>query len=178
MAALVATFAAVGTVGIGVLMTPLFTRQGMRQWAERIPGIGATLVKLIYAAAAYRTHRTYLFAAIFAACCTHTLLVTSLWLIGRGLPLDAPSFGGTFLVGPMSLCAGAIPLTPSGLGTFEAAMEKLYRMVGCYAGVGASVAITYRAMTYVMAGVGGLYYIAARKQVRQVLHEAEVAEAT
>jgi hypothetical protein len=173
MATLIAIFAAVGTLGIGVLMTPVFTRPRMREAAGRVPGIGATLVKLIDAAAAYRSHRTYLFAAIFAACCTHTLLVTAIWLTGRGLPLDAPNLGATFLVGPMSLTAGAIPLTPSGLGTFEAAMEELYRLVGSSAGVGASVAITYRAMTYVMAGVGAIYYISARKSVRSVLDANE-----
>jgi uncharacterized protein (TIRG00374 family) len=173
MAVLVATFAAVGTVGIGLLMTPAFTGPRIRRLAEKAPGIGGTLARLIDAAAAYRSRRRYLFAAIAVACCTHTLLVTSIWLIGRGLPLDAPDFGTTFLVGPMSLCAGAVPLTPSGLGTFEAAMEELYRQVGCGRGVGASVAITYRAMTYVMAAIGAVYYLNARKAVSRVLHEAE-----
>jgi uncharacterized membrane protein YbhN (UPF0104 family) len=102
--------------------------------------------------------------------------VTSIWLIGQGLPVDAPDLGATFLVGPLSLCAGAVPLTPSGLGTQEAAMEEFFQVVGSAPGVGASVAITYRAMTYVMAGIGGLYYLNARKTVSRVLREAEELE--
>jgi len=35
------------------------------------------------------------------------------------------------------------------------------------------VALTYRVMTYVMAGVGGLYYVTARKSIDLALHEAE-----
>jgi glycosyltransferase 2 family protein len=173
MAVLVAAFAVIGTVGIGLLMTPWFTGPTVRGLAERVPAVGGTLARLIDAAAAYRSRRRYLFASILVACCTHTLLVTSIWLIGRGLPLEAPDFGTTFLVGPMSLCAGAIPLTPSGLGTFEAAMEKLFQLVGAATGVGTSVAITYRAMTYIMAGIGAIYYMSARKQVSTVMHEAE-----
>jgi uncharacterized protein (TIRG00374 family) len=176
LALVVAAFAVVGTVGILLLMTPAFTGPKMREWAAGFPAIGGTLARLIDAAAAYRDRRGYLFAAILVACCTHTLLVTAIWLIGQGLPVDAPDFGTTFLVGPMSLCAGAIPLTPSGLGTFEAAMEELYRLVGCTPGTGASVAITYRAMTYVMAALGAVYYLNARKTVKEVLHEAEVEE--
>ena len=176
LAMVVAAFAGIGTLGIALLMTPAFTGPRVREFAARFPGIGGTLARLIDAAAAYRSRRRYLFAAILAACCTHTLLVTAIWLIGRGLPVDAPNLGTTFLVGPLSLCASAIPLTPSGLGTFEAAMEELYRLVGCAAGTGASVAITYRAMTYVMAMLGAVYYLNARKTVSAVLHEAEELE--
>jgi uncharacterized protein (TIRG00374 family) len=175
MATLVAALAALGTVGIALLMAPAFTGRKVQEAAARLPA-GGTLARLIEAAAAYRSHRRYLFAAIGIACSTHTLLVTAIWLIGKGLPLAAPDLGATFLVGPMSLCAGAIPLTPSGLGTFEAAMEELYQVVNSDRGVGASVAITFRAMTYVMAGIGALYYLSARKTVRRVLHEAEVME--
>jgi uncharacterized protein (TIRG00374 family) len=176
MAGLVAMFAVIGTLGIVLLMMPAFTGPRVREFAASVPGVGHTLARLIDAAAAYRNRRRYLFLAILVACCTHTLLVTAIWLTGRGLPLKAPDFGTTFLVGPMSLCAGAIPLTPSGLGTFEAAMEELYQLVGSAEGVGASVAITYRAMTYVMATLGAVYYLNARKSVKRMLHEAEELE--
>jgi uncharacterized membrane protein YbhN (UPF0104 family) len=114
-----------------------------------------------------------LFAAIAIACCTHVSLVLAMWLIGQGLPVAAPTLAATFLIGPLSLCAGAIPLTPAGLGTFEAAMNQLYTAVGSRTGDGLLVAICYRAMTYVVAGIGAAYYVSARKKVREVLEEAE-----
>jgi glycosyltransferase 2 family protein len=172
--ALVTTLLAVGTVGIALLMTPALTGPKVQQWAAKIPVVGHTLSRLIAAAACYRDRREYLFLAIGCACCTHTLLVLAIWSIGQGLPMAAPSLATTFLVGPMSLAAGALPLTPSGLGTFEAAMDALYHAVGAQEGDGLMVALAYRMMTYVMAGLGAVYYLNARKTVGRVMHEAEV----
>jgi uncharacterized protein (TIRG00374 family) len=171
--ALVTTLLVVGTVGIALLMTPALTGPKIRDWAAGWPVIGRTVARLIEAAAAYRHRREYLFFAIGCACCTHTLLVLALWSIGQGLPITAPSLATTFLVGPMSLAAGALPLTPSGLGTFEAAMDQLYVLVGSQDGDGLMVALAYRMMTYVMAGLGAVYYLNARKAVSRAMHEAE-----
>ena len=140
---------------------------------EQIPGVGHTLGRLVAAAGAYRSRRRNLFAAIGIACCTHTLFVIAAWSVARGLPVKAPSFSAMFLVGPLSLAAGALPLTPSGLGTFELAMDKLFVAVGGDEGDGALVAITYRVMTYVMAGLGAAYYLTSRAKVQRVLDEAE-----
>ncbi|BBO32904.1 lysylphosphatidylglycerol synthase transmembrane domain-containing protein [Lacipirellula parvula] len=174
--ALVLTLAVIGTVGIALLMTPALTGPWLRERLRKIPGVGSTLVRLFGAADAYRHERRYLFAAIGVACCTHLSLVAAIWLIGQGLPIKAPTLAATFLVGPLSLCAGAIPLTPAGLGTFEAAMDQLYQAVGSQQGDGLLAAICYRAMTYVVAGIGATFYVTARKKVREVLEEAEAEE--
>ena len=173
---LVVTLAIVGTVGVALLMTPALTGPRMREWLKKIPLAGSTLARLFGAADAYRHERRYLFAAIGIACCTHVSLVTAIWLISQGLPVTAPTLAATFLVGPLSLCAGAIPLTPAGLGTFEAAMNQLFTAVGSRAGDGLLVAICYRAMTYVVAGIGAIYYVSSRKKVREALDEAEAEE--
>lgn len=170
---LVLTLAVVGTIAIGLLMTPALTGPRVRMRLETIPLAGKTLARLFGAADAYRHERRYLFAAIAIACCTHVSLVTAMWLISHGLPVTAPTLAAIFLVGPLSLCAGALPLTPAGLGTFEAAMNQLFEAVGSPAGDGLLVAICFRVMTYVVAGIGAAYYLAARKQVRQELEEVE-----
>jgi glycosyltransferase 2 family protein len=170
-------FALVGTAGVGMLMLPAFTGPLVRNWASRLPIVGHTVARLIDAAAAYRHRRRYLFAGIVIACMTHLLLVTSIWLIGHGLPVKAPGLATTFVIGPLSLAAGALPITPSGLGIFEAALGQLYKAVGLAEADGYLVGLTSRVMTYVMAAVGGLYYLSARRQVAEVLHEAdEVAD--
>jgi uncharacterized protein (TIRG00374 family) len=169
----VAALAACGVVGIAMLMIPALTGPTAKNLAKRVPGVGGTLERLIDAAAAYRHHRRYLFAGILFGCCTHTLFVAAIWCIGRGLPFEAPPLSTVFVVGPLALAAGAIPLVPGGLGTFEATMDYLYGSVGCKKGVGLMVAITFRAMTYVMAGIGAIYYLNARRAMAQVLHEAE-----
>jgi uncharacterized protein (TIRG00374 family) len=172
----VAVLAVLGTLGVLLLMVPAVTGPRVADILGQAPVVGPTLVRLVAAAAAYRHERRYLFCAIVIAVCTHTTLVLSIWSIGRGLPVHAPSLPVTFLVGPMSLCAGAIPLTPGGLGTFEGAMDKLYEAVGSHPGDGLLVAITYRLMTYVMAAAGAVFYLRSRATVDQILHEAEELE--
>lgn len=169
----VLTLAAIGTLGVGLLMTPTLTGPHVRTMLEKIPLAGRTLARLFGAADAYRHERRYLFAAIGIACCTHLSLVAAIWLISHGLPVVAPTLAAIFLIGPLSLCAGAIPMTPAGLGTFEAAMNQLFTAVGSRPGDGLLVAICYRVMTYVVAGIGAAYYLSARKQVREELEEAE-----
>jgi uncharacterized protein (TIRG00374 family) len=173
---LVGVLAIIGTIGVGLLMVPAITGPRVAGWLAGVPMIGHTLVRLLGAAAAYRHERRYLFAAIFIAACTHTTLVLAIWSVGLGLPVNAPALPTTFLVGPMSLCAGAIPLTPGGLGTFEAAMDKLYELVGAAPGDGLLVALTYRVMTYVMAAAGAVFYLRSRKTINQTMHEAEDLE--
>jgi uncharacterized membrane protein YbhN (UPF0104 family) len=91
--------------------------------------------------------------------------------------VKAPNLHTMFVIGPLSLAAGAIPITPSGLGVFEAALGQLYRAVGLAEGDGYLVGLTSRVMTYVMAAVGAVYYLNARRAVKEVLHEAdEVAD--
>lgn len=163
----------VGTVALVWLMTPWAAGPQVRRAVSRVPLVGGTLARLVDAAAAYRDHRRYLFAALAVACCTHSLLVTAFWLISHGLPVRPLDFGTTLLIGPMSLVAGAIPLTPSGLGVFETAFAQLFQTIGGTLGEGSMVAITYRAMTYVMAAVGATYYVLAHGRIAKEMHDAE-----
>jgi uncharacterized protein (TIRG00374 family) len=173
LAQFVVVCAAIGAVGVGLLMTSAFTGPWAKSQAERVPGIAVTLDRLIDAAGAYRHQRRYLFAGILLGCVTHTLFVVAIWFIGRGLPIEEPPLLAVFVVGPMSLATGALPFTPGGLGTFETAMDELYRAAGADPGAGFLVAIAYRAMVYVMAAFGGIYYLRARRTVSAAIHDAE-----
>jgi uncharacterized protein (TIRG00374 family) len=165
--------AIVGTIGIALLMTPIFTSSKVEEIFGRLPLVGSIARRLVAAAAAYRSERRYLFAGILLSCCTHTIFVTSFWCIAQGLPVTSPPLTKMFIIGPMSLAAGALPLTPGGLGVFEAALDRLFTEVGSRPGDGFLVGLTYRVMTYVMAAVGAVYYVAARRTVIEVMHEAD-----
>jgi glycosyltransferase 2 family protein len=165
--------AVIGTVGIGLLMVPAFTGPAMRGFVARLPAIGGTLGRLVDAGAAYRRHKSRLFAAILIGCCTHVLFALAFWNITRGLPLAKPALAEMFVVTPLSMAAGTIPLTPSGLGIAEGAAGKLFQSAGYPEGDGFLVGLTFRVMTYVMAGLGGVYYARARRTMGDVLQEAE-----
>lgn len=162
-----------GTLGVAFALSPLATGSHARALADRLPLIGPTVTRLIEAADVYRSRRIYLLAGFVLALCTHCLLISAFWFISRGLPVDGPSFAQNASIVPVGLVAGALPLTPGGLGALEGGMEFLYSSIGAGKGDGTLVALAYRAMTYVFAGAGAFYYFSARRNVEQLMHEAE-----
>jgi len=173
IASLIRFAALLGTVSVVSLMFPGTTGKRVQKLFARLPLVGETCVHLIQAASAYRHHRRILFSAIAIAIVTHCLLVSAFWAIERGLPVQAATFRQNLVLVPTSLLAGVIPATPSGLGTMEAAVELLYRATGASAGDGTMVALAYRVATLVMASVGAIYYLTARKRVGELIHQAD-----
>ena len=162
-----------GTLGLAFVLSPLATGKRARALADKLPVVGHTVTKLIEAADVYRSRRVYLFAGFGIAFVTHCLLITAFWSISRGLPVSGPTFVQNASIVPIGLVAGALPLTPGGLGTMEAGMETLYTMIGAGIGEGTLVALAYRSMTYVFAGIGACYYFSSKKNVTDLMHEAE-----
>lgn len=165
--------AAVGAVGFVWVMSPWATGPRVRGVADRLPVIGHTLTRLIDAAAIYHSRRGYVFAAFALAATTHSLLILAFGFTSQGLPVFRPTLYQSAAVVPPSLVAGALPLTPGGLGTMEAAVEYFYGRLGAREGDGTIVALAYRAMTYVFAALGACYYLTARKKIDVMIHEAE-----
>ena len=162
-----------GTFGLAFVFSPLATGIRARALAAALPVVGPTITRLIEAADVYRSRRSYLFAAFGLALTTHCLLITAFWCISFGLPVRGPTFAQNASIVPIGLVAGALPLTPGGLGALEGGMELLYTLVGAGKGDGTIVALAYRAMTYVFAAIGAFYYFSSRKKVDDLLHEAE-----
>ena len=177
IASVIQIAALAGTMGIGLLMLPESVDQQISQMAGRLPLVGKTLSRLTQSTLAYRHHRVPLFAAIATGVITHCLVITAFWAIERGLPVHEATFAENLLLVPTSLFAGAVPATPSGLGTMEAAFELLYRTIGAAKGDaigdGTMVALAYRVATVVMAMVGAVYYLTARGKVEEMIHEAD-----
>jgi len=168
-----------GTLGLTFVLSPLATGKRARALADRLPVIGHTVTRLIEAADVYRSRRRYLFAGFGLALTTHGLLITAFWCISHGLPVSGPTFAQNASIVPIALVAGALPLTPGGLGALEGSMELLYTSIGAGKGDGTIAALAYRAMTYLFAGIGAFYYFNARKKVDELMHDAEaLAEET
>lgn len=165
--------AAIGTLGFAWAMSPLATGRRVRAWADQVPLVGHTVTRLINATAVYHSRRLYVFAALALAAVTHAMLILAFWFISRGLPVHEPTLYQSASIVPPSLVAGALPLTPGGLGTLEAATEFFYATLNAREGDGTIVALAYRAMTYVFAALGACYYLTARRRIDVMLHEAE-----
>ena len=158
-------------------LVPGFPGRRTNEFFGRLPVIGNTMTRLIATAGIYRTRLPTLLAAIALSIGIHSLFSVTIYLIARGLPGAAPSFAEHFLIVPMSMIAGALPLTPSGLGTFEAAIGYFYGYLGAdnqvTVGNGVVVALGYRVIMVVTAMIGAGYYFASRREVAAVIDETE-----
>lgn len=165
---------AAGIVATGLLMfVPGLTGPRLTDWAETIPLVGATVARLLGAARTYRNQKPLLVRAAALSLFVDLLYVVSFFLVAHGLPFKTPSLEQHLLIVPVATMAGAIPVTPGGLGTLEAATEALYRTMPDVDDVGTIVTLAYRLTTVAVAIVGMLYYLAHRAEVRQSLAEAE-----
>jgi glycosyltransferase 2 family protein len=148
--------------------------------AGSIPVIGKTISRMLGTVQVYRCRKLMLGAAFAVSLAMALCYVTSYWLVSQGLPIRAPSWQQHLLIVPIAGIVGAVPLTPSGLGTTELAIEELYkRMPGVQvmAGDGTLVGIGRRATDIAVALIGLAFYLSNRSEVREVYAEAEqVAE--
>lgn len=173
MALVIAVGLVAGTILLGALLTPAATGSQLKSRAARLPLVGPTLERLFEAAEMYQNRRAAVYTAILFGVCTHCLLIAGIGAISNAIPIVAPEIADLVVVVPLSLFVGAIPATPGGLGTFEATMEGLYRLVGSGDGDGTLAALTYRVATYGVATVGAVYYLSSRKRIDEALHDAE-----
>ena len=161
-------------VGLAMLL-PWFTSGPHVDFLTRLPKIGGFLGSIFQAMQVYRRRRRVLWGALLITLFVHLFNVLGFFLIARSLPGDAPTLAGHFVIIPLALVAGAIPLPLAGLGALELAMEKLYVAVAsdCATGLGLIVSLAYRVITILIALVGVAFYLGRRREVAEVLHKAE-----
>jgi uncharacterized protein (TIRG00374 family) len=167
------------TVAALLLFIPALSGPRIIGWARSLPLVGSTAARLLGAVQAYRTQRRTLLAAFSISILMALGFVSSFYMCARALPVQAPTWAEHLVIVPTAGLVGAIPLTPSGLGTTELAVEELYEaMPGGNKdrrGDGTMVAITRRGTEIVVALVGLVYYATHWRKVREVYAEAEEA---
>ena len=88
-------------------------------WFQKIPTIGKTLARLAQACVVFHNRSGLATLMLLSSFCIHALIVSSGWLISRGLyahtTSDAPSLLEHFIVLPPAFLVATLPLTPGGL---------------------------------------------------------------
>ena len=166
------------TVALAVSASPGFSQGPIARWLHNLPRVGAFIERMNRASRMYYRHWAVLPFAVFMTFIAQSLYVVGIWLIARALVRDAPTLGEHFVVVPMAMITGVLPLAPNGLGTFEALMEWMYRelMAGhAIKFAGLLVSFGYRLITVLIAAVGAVIYWVSRREVSEVMQEAEVA---
>ncbi|GIW92699.1 MAG: hypothetical protein KatS3mg110_0740 [Pirellulaceae bacterium] len=155
------------TAGAVIALWPGFTNSPWWEWVASWPKVGALFGRLIEALRSYRRRLDILAVTAGMSTFGHLLNVTAFFMMARGLTPQAPGLDDHFLIVPLASVAGALPFTPAGLGTFEVAVELLYRIIPEQPTVpGVLVALVYRMITIGMATLGVLvYWISQRKKV-------------
>jgi len=163
-----------GTAALVVVLLPGWERSALMAWVYRLPKVGTVVHRLANALQVYRGKVGLLALIAGLSVTVHIVFATSMYLVAAAIFPTHPTLPDHFIILPLSLVAGALPLAPAGLGTFEAAMKILYRVVPAHpGGDGFLVALVFRVITIGIAMVGVGYYWLGRREVGELLREAE-----
>jgi len=169
--------AAASTAGLLLVLTPGVTEGRFARWVAAWPGVGAVAARALGALAIYRRRWPALVLATAMSFGVHASSTLCIFTLSRALPGEAPGLAEHFLIVPLSILAGALPLPLSGLGAMEAVMEFLYmQSPGVVRGTGLVVSLAFRAVTLVVAGIGLVYYLGNRAQVARAMRAAPEAD--
>jgi len=129
-------------------------------WIESWPWVGSTLARMARAVRLLRKNPATLVALVAYAVGVHSLLSFTVFLISKGVYAEHPTFAEHLLVVPPAMAAGTLPLAPGGLGYQEGALAVLFELLPNIPPnfSGTLVAIIYRFMTLMIAGIGLVYY--------------------
>lgn len=168
---------AAGLIGFGLLLAAGRAPSAWRQRLARLPLVGPVAEKLFSGVAAYRRQPAVLAFACLLTLAIHSGCALSVYWIALGLPGAAPTLAEHFVIVPLALVTGVLPLPVNGLGALEYAVDALYQWIPAGGAIpegrGFVVALGYRAAIIFVALIAAAYYLASRREVTQVLEEAE-----
>ena len=169
----------VGILGLALLASSNQWARWAARWFGRLPLVGELAVRVIGAMMALRRQPRLVISAIALCLVVDAVYILSVYFISQGLPVTAPSAAVHFLIVPLSSIAGALPITPNGLGTTEAAMDALYyglgKATGTVLGDGTIVALAHRLAMMSVGAIALVYYLTRRTELKPLLSDAEKA---
>ena len=164
----------VGTVGVAIV---LYTGVLDGRWVKslaRLRRIGSAVGSLTDAMRIYRSDRAVLLSTAVMSVGVHCLLAMGVYMVALGLPGPKLTVAEQFVVYPMSSVASTIPLPA---GPFETMYVALSMNVNPKLGISLSqaliVALVFRLINILLAAIGFIYYLGARREVAEVMHEVE-----
>jgi hypothetical protein len=172
---------AIGTAAFGILMLPDFSGGAMSRQLARIPKIGPILDRLVAAMRIYRRKPGVMAGSLVASLVAQSLIPVAYYLVAVGLLDQHPSLTSHFVIVPLVTVFSVLPMPAAGLGAIEWVMDYLYLHVTFAIesislpkkNLGVMVSLGYRVVSLVVALVGVCYYMAARREVAEVMHEVQ-----
>jgi len=155
--------------------------RGAIRLVGRIPRVGRPMKSVIEAVRMYKREPRVLTISAVMTVGVHSSFAIGCYLIACGLfdfHFSNLSLARHFVVMPLSAAMQVIPLP---MGPTESALYYLYpnvRIAGPIVtnGQGLIVAFAYRLITILIAGLGVFYYLGNRREMAEVIHEADQEE--
>lgn len=152
----------------------------LANYCRGIPWIGPLLVNTALLCDRYQRGWRWLLLSILVGLIDNTLLVGSFYAVAMALPMPAPNLLEHYFIVPFAFIAGALPISPSGLGTFEAAVELLYQGVSTNGSIapgdGTFVAFGHRLVMLLAAGLATVYFFATKPSSTETNKEKTAKE--
>ncbi len=170
------TFActAIATAGFAWILCGGGRRLG--DWLGKIPRLGTLIRQLFGAIEIYRRSWKIVLVSILIGIAVQTLLALTIHTTAGALVSTPPSLVEHLIIVPLAMLTALLPLPGQGLGAFELVLEYLYRKFapGTPIGQGLLAAFGYRLVMIATALISSVVYAMNRREVREVMHEAEV----
>ncbi|MBI3465434.1 MAG: flippase-like domain-containing protein [Planctomycetes bacterium] len=167
--------AGIGTLGFGLLFTPLLYRQAWTAWLGRLPVVGHLIREILGAMAVYHGTQRVVLLAVVMSIAVHLGLVSSLFCAALALRPGWPA-RVHYVLAPIGLTINAIPLTPGGAGLGEGGMQFLFKSVGEDGAIAFAMMVAFRAMCWLIALVGVRFLVASFTETRRAIAEAQPGE--
>src|SRR5205823_2676140 len=107
----------------------------VKQRVQRLRITGKTIARLLDTVQVYRGRKWILAQAFGISLVMALCYVASYYFVARGLAIDGPSWSEHLVIVPVAGLVGSVPVTVSGLGTTEYAIDKLYQAMPGHAAI-------------------------------------------
>ncbi len=161
--------------GMAMFVLLLFTNFSITRFANMFrnyPPIRTALLRVEGAIRLYRADRMSVVAALLLGIVTHLMQATAIYVAASAFFPDGPGLSDQIIMWAVAGSVGALPIAPGGLGTFELTYQWLYEQMATTMSVaneGFLVALLYRVMSLIAAGVGIVVYLNCRREIQDVL---------
>jgi len=170
----------IGGIGIVVVLTPGMTRGRLASMVTRIPKAGKLFRRVLNAIDLFQQRKRVLLLIGIFSVVVHLLIAIGLSFGARGIYDEVPSMAQHLVISPLAGVAGALPLSPGGLGSYEVAVTFLYDLLSpdSAQGHGVVVGLLYRFTTIAVAATGLVFYWTGRREVADVMNQVKAEAAT
>ncbi|MDR2441711.1 MAG: flippase-like domain-containing protein [Planctomycetaceae bacterium] len=155
---------------VGIVFLPFFSKGHIERLLAKIPFCGNTLGKLTRSFLLYRNHKICLLKTFAMTFFVHIPFGFSLYLIAGGLFGSVPNLIDHIMLYNVVNLTAMIPLAA---GPFEFVLEQVYQLfsvegIRMGVGIGLVIALGYRFISILVAGLGIVYYLSSRDEIREV----------